>query len=131
LTTLEKSHLAHVLPSFKWALISDLSEQIADLLKQVVFDNVGSLCVNLNREERFSTHQATPADCFVKVHKSKWQCTITDQQFVKDHNLEFSCLSHFALTKQELMPSKGTQPLEPLVFTSALICRHMTEKAGA
>jgi hypothetical protein len=113
----------HQVPKF------DLSEQIADLLKLVVFDNVGNLCVNLNPEERFLTHQATPADCFVEVHGSKWHCT-TDQQFVKDHHLEFllSLMFHIDKTGTDAFQR---HPLESLMFASALICRHMTEKAGA
>jgi hypothetical protein len=113
----------HQVPTF------DLLEQIVDLLKSVIFEDVGNLRINLDPEERFWTHQATLADCFVEVHGSKWQRT-TDEQFMKDHDLEFLLPLMFHIDKT------GTDAfqrclLEPLMFTLALIRRHMREKAGA
>jgi hypothetical protein len=113
----------HQVPKF------DMLEQIVDLLKSVIFDDAGNLCINLDAEERFSAHQATPADCFVEVHGSKWHRT-TDQQFVKDHDLGFLLPLIFCIDKTGT-DAFQRHPLEPLMFTLALICRHMREKAGA
>ena len=113
----------HQVPKF------DLLEQITDLLKSVIFDDVGNLCVNLDQEERFAPYEATPADCFVEVHGSRWHQT-TDQQFVKDHDLEF-LLPLMLHTDETGTDAFQRHPLEPLMFTLALIRRHMREKAGA
>ena len=107
----------------------NLLEQIIDLLKSVIFDDVGNLCVNLSPHERFSTYQATAADAFVEVCASRWYGS-TDQEFVKDHDLEFLLPLIFYIDET------GTDafqryPLEPLMFTFALIRRHMREKSGA
>jgi hypothetical protein len=114
----------HQVPKF------DLLEQIVDLLKSVIFNDAGNLCINLDPEERFSACQATPANCFVEVHGSKWHRT-TDQQFVKDHDLEFllPLMFHIDETGTDAFQR---HPLEPLMFTLALIRPHMREqKAGA
>jgi hypothetical protein len=107
----------------------NLLEQIIDLLKSVIFDDVGNLCVNLSPDKRFSTYQATAADAFVEVCASGWYRT-TDQEFVNDHDLEFLLPLIFYIDET------GTDafqryPLEPLMFTFALIRRHMREKSGA
>jgi hypothetical protein len=107
----------------------DLLEQILDLLKSVTFDDAGNLCINLDPGERFSVCQATQADCFVEVHGSKWHRT-TDQQFVKDHDLEFLLPLMFYIDETGT-DAFQRHPLEPLMFTLALIRRHMREKAGA
>jgi hypothetical protein len=84
---------------------------------------------NLDPEERFLTRQATAADCFVKVHGSKWHRT-TDQEFANDHDLKFLLPLMFHIN-QTGTDAFQRHPLEPLMFTFALICKHMREKAGA
>jgi hypothetical protein len=114
---------SHQVPKF------DLSEQIKNLLKSVIFDVVGNLCVNISPDERFSTFQATAADCFVEVFASNW-CRSTDQEFVTDHDLEFLLPLIFCIDETGTDAFQRHQ-LELLMFTFALICRHMREKLSA
>jgi hypothetical protein len=113
----------HQVPTF------NLLEQIIDLLNSVLFDDLSNLCVNLSPSDRFSTYQATTADCYVEVFASRWYRS-TDQEFVKDPDLEFLLPLIFYIDET------GTDafqryPLEPLMFTFALIRRHMREKSCA
>jgi hypothetical protein len=114
---------SHQVPKF------NLLEQIIDLLKAGLFDDVANLCVNLSPDQRFSTYEATAADSFVEVCASRWYRS-TDQEFIKDHDLQFLLPLIFYIDET------GTDafqryPLEPLMFTFAVIRRHMREKSGA
>ena len=114
---------SHQVPKF------NLLEQIIDLLESVIFDDIGNLCVNLSLDERFSPYKPTGADCFVEVFASRWYSS-TNQEFITDHDLEFLLPLIFYIDET------GTDafqryPLEPLMFTFALIRRHMREKSGA
>ncbi len=111
---------SHQVPKF------NLLEQIIDLLKAGLFDDVANLCVNLSPDQRFSTYEATAADSFVEVCASRWYRS-TDQEFIKDHDLQFLLPLIFYIDET------GTDafqryPLEPLMFTFAVIRRHMREK---
>ena len=73
---------SHQVPKF------NLLEQIIDLLKAGLFDDVANLCVNLSPDQRFLTYEAAAADCFVEVCASRWYRS-TDQEFIQDHDLQF------------------------------------------
>jgi hypothetical protein len=114
---------SHQVPKF------NLLDQIIDLLKSGLFDDIENLCVNLSPEQRFFTYEVTAADRCVEVLASKWYHS-TDQQFVKDHDQEFLLPLIFYIDET------GTDafqryPLEPLMFTFAVIRRHMREKSGS
>jgi hypothetical protein len=73
----------HQFPEF------NLLEQIIDLLKLGLFNDVANICVNLSPDKQFSTFKArTAADCFVEVFASRWYRS-TDKESIKDHDLEF------------------------------------------
>jgi hypothetical protein len=95
----------------------------------VLFDDVGNLCVDLSLDKRSSRYEATADDCFVEVFASRWYSS-TYQEFIKDHDLEFLLPLIFYIDET------GTDafqryPLEPLMFTFALIHRHIREKTSA
>jgi hypothetical protein len=114
---------SHQVPKF------NLLEQIIDLLKSILFDDVGNLCVNLPLSERFSRYKATTADSQSEVFASRWYQE-THSEFVSDHDLEFLLPLIFYIDET------GTDafqryPLEPLMFTFAIIRRHMREKSSS
>ncbi len=74
-------------------------------------------------------HQATAADCFIKVSASRWHHA-TDKEFVKDHDLEF-LLPLILYIDETGTDAFQRYPLEPLMFTFALIRRHMREKSSS
>jgi hypothetical protein len=114
---------SHQVPKF------NLLDQITDLLQSVIFDDVQNLCINLPAEERFSKYKASQADSYVEVLASRWYSN-THQNFVKDH------LNQFLMPLIFYIDETGTDafqryPLEPLMFTFALIRRHAREKSSA
>jgi hypothetical protein len=114
---------SHQVPKF------NLLEQIIDLLKSILFDDVDNLCVNLTPSERFSLYKATATDSFSEVFASRWYRE-THSTFVTDGDLEFLLPLIFYIDET------GTDafqryPLEPLMFTFAIIRRHMREKSSS
>jgi hypothetical protein len=114
---------SHQVPKF------DLLEQINDLLQSVLFDDVQNLCVNLPLDERFATFNATTADHFVEVCASRWFRS-TAQAFVQVRNEEFLLPLIFYIDETGT-DANQRYPLEPLMFTFAVIRRHMREKASS
>jgi hypothetical protein len=109
---------------------------MTDLLQSVLFDDVANLCVNLSEADRFSKYKATNEDRFVEVFATGWYRS-THQSFVNNHDLDNT--NH---DFEVLMPlifyidETGTDafqryPLEPLMFTFAIIRRHMREKSSS
>ena len=116
-------------------------DQLKDLLSMPYFQDIKSCCVNPNKDDRFKMYQPGVDEGLSELPCAQWykdtyQKTIGDSPLYIDpvtqetyHNWLF-CLKWYN-DKTGVSAMEGSYSLEPLVFTTGILRRHVQESHDA